>query len=98
VPAGFIGGAGAGAGAGFLIAGPPGSLIGAIIGAILGLIGGAIASDPLTKWLTDDKKFKLFCIHLGVDHVDYPTPASVRRSYRYLMNIAHPDRHRDAPE
>ena len=98
MPVGGIAGAASGAGLGLLLAGPVGGLIGAIYGAIIGLYFGEKASDPLTEWLTCGKKFQLFCIHLNVDHKNYPAPAEVRRNYRYLMRIAHPDNNRDAPE
>ena len=97
VPVGFIGGAIAGAGIGSP-GGPPGAVIGAIVGAIIGLISGAAASDPLTRWLTSDKKYKLFCMHLCVDHQNHPKPEDVRKNYRCLMKQAHPDHHRDAPD
>ena len=97
VPCGGAGGAGAGALIG-AAAGPVGALVGAVVGGVVGLIVGNAISDPLTEWLTCGKKFRLFCIHLNVDHQSNPTPAEVRRNYRYLMRIAHPDNNRDAPE
>lgn len=90
VPGGAVGGALAGA----LVAGP----IGAAAGAIIGLIGGALTSEPLTEWATSAKRFKKYCIHLSVDHQNYPSPADVRKNYRWLMKTVHPDNNRDAPE
>ena len=90
MPGGAIGGALAGA----LVAGP----LGAAAGAIVGLISGAIASDPVAEWATSALRFKKYCIHLSVDHQNYPSPADVRKHYRWLMKTVHPDNTGDAPE